>query len=246
MRKSVFLYFLTPFLLQWIVSYGVQILAAAVMKDTAVYAAELTVVIALLVIPAAWYMYQQDSLEMKWKEFEKISGKTRVLIWGLGICSCISLNSILLFLNVQTLSRAYQDVAETIYESSIWIQFLGMGVAAPVMEELLYRGLLYRRMRRYISARTSIIVSAVAFGIMHGNFVQFLFATGLGMILALVYERYGKLELVFQLHIAVNLTSLSMTWLGGFERILSGEWLVFFFLALTGSAVCIWKMLQKY
>lgn len=245
MKKPIFLYLLTPFLLQWGISYAIQFLLISFLGDISAYAAELTVVIALLIIPIAWYIYKKDSAEMQWQEEEKLSVKSKIRIGMLGVSSCISLNAILLFLRVQEVSGSYQNVAETIYQSPIWVQFLGMGIAAPMMEELLYRGILYRRLRSYISNILAITLSALVFGVMHGNLVQFLFATGLGVLLALVYERYKKISAAFLLHIVVNITSLSMTWLGGFERIISGDWIWLLTLALIGLTVCTWEMLQK-
>ena len=54
----------------------------------------------------------------------------------------------------------------------------------------------------------AIVLSAVFFGLYHGNFVQFLYAALLGMLLALMYHRTGTLWTAIVAHMAANLWSL--------------------------------------
>lgn len=62
-------------------------------------------------------------------------------------------------------------------------------IAAPLLEELLFRGMIYKRLRDLCSAKTAILVSAAFFGIFHGNLVQFVYAFIIGIMLAFVYEK---------------------------------------------------------
>ena len=77
-------------------------------------------------------------------------------------------------------------------------------VLAPVFEELMFRRLLIDRIRMF-GDRTAIVVSGVLFGLIHGNFYQFFYACGLGMIFAYVYLRTGKVRTTIFLHMCINL-----------------------------------------
>lgn len=212
-RKHIVLYLLTPFLIQWVISFLVEVIAINVLPDASAYAAELTVVIALLILPVAGAIYQRDLKQEKWGEGIPVDKKDILYIICLGMCSCIFMNVLLTFLNVHELSTNYQNVEASIYQSSIFVQLLGMGVIAPAMEEMIYRGLLYRRMRTMVPALPAILVSALLFGIMHGNLVQFIFASVLGTLLAAVYEKYKKVSIPILMHVVINITSLGMSWI---------------------------------
>jgi membrane protease YdiL (CAAX protease family) len=58
-------------------------------------------------------------------------------------------------------------------------------VVAPVAEELLFRGIVARRLRKY-GAFFSIVTSAVLFSLFHGNFAQFTHAFFIGLAFGLV------------------------------------------------------------
>lgn len=244
-KKSIFFYVMTPLILQWCVSFGVQFLAQSLIEEVYKYTAEITIVIAIIIIPIASYLYKKDTEEFKIVPKHTSGMKEVLMVWIIGICSCILWNSFILCMNMQEYSDSYREVSEIIYEAPLVVQIVGLGMIAPAMEELLYRGILYRRLRAFLSAKVSIIFSAVVFGILHGNFVQFVFATGLGILLAFIYESYQRIDMVIQMHMAINLTSLVMTWVNGFDKILSGEWLVIIALTLLIDIVLFWKMLQK-
>lgn len=83
-------------------------------------------------------------------------------------------------------------------------QFVYVGLLAPVIEELLFRKLLIDRLHRF-GDRAAILVSAVAFGLLHGNFSQLFYACFIGMLLGYVYCRTRRLRYTILLHMAINL-----------------------------------------
>ena len=61
-------------------------------------------------------------------------------------------------------------------------------LVAPFMEELLFRGVLLRKARRF-GDRTAVVFTAVMFGLMHGNLNQFLYAVVIGLVLGYLAVR---------------------------------------------------------
>lgn len=91
------------------------------------------------------------------------------------------------------------------------IRFLASTLlAAPLAEELIFRALLYGWLRGYMGFWSSSLISALAFGLYHGNWIQGIYAFTIGMILAWGYETsiYRKYLMVVLMHGAANLTSL--------------------------------------
>lgn len=85
---------------------------------------------------------------------------------------------------------------------------LGFGcLLAPVMEEILFRGILLRGLLRNYSPALAIGQSALLFGIFHFNPAQSLFALCFGLTLGWIYYRTQSLVLCMVLHGLNNLLS---------------------------------------
>lgn len=98
----------------------------------------------------------------------------------------------------------FQQVSDSIASSGIVMQVITVVIVSPILEELLVRGLLYKRMRGYLSVFGAMAISSAIFGIVHGNWVQFVYATALGMLLAYVYEISGNLLIPIIFHMVAN------------------------------------------
>ena len=79
---------------------------------------------------------------------------------------------------------------------------------APIFEELLYRGAVLRSFEKY-GRRFAILVSAMLFGLMHGNFYQIFMAAGIGLILGYLATEYS-IKLTIILHM-INNTFVELT-----------------------------------
>lgn len=79
-------------------------------------------------------------------------------------------------------------------------------VLAPITEEIIYRGYLLNLWLANHRFWTAVCASSVAFGLMH--FTNALFATVMGLFIALVYIKYRSLVLCIALHALYNLLML--------------------------------------
>lgn len=73
----------------------------------------------------------------------------------------------------------------------------------PLMEEVMFRGILLKRARRF-GDRTAVVFCAVVFGLMHGNLSQFLYATAVGLTLGYIAVRTNRIRYNVILHMMVN------------------------------------------
>lgn len=98
-----------------------------------------------------------------------------------------------------------------------WVLFLVVGLLGPIVEELLCREAVMRRLLPF-GEKSAICFSALLFGLMHGNFYQLFYAVGLGLLLGYVYARTRKLRYPCLLHICFNsLSCLQATLLSGLD-----------------------------
>lgn len=111
-------------------------------------------------------------------------------------------------------------------------------VLAPMGEEMLMRGIAYPQLRKHMPPLAAAAVTAGLFSLMHLNLVQIAVTLPLGFLLALVYERTGRLAPVVLLHVLFNLmsavvpvgfvlgfASLTFVMLGGVAVVLLLAWL---------------------
>ncbi len=94
-------------------------------------------------------------------------------------------------------------LADVLVDSNLVFRILYAAIAAPIVEEIIFRKLLLNKLRRY-GDLPAIILSAAAFGLFHMNVAQMFYATALGIIFAYVAIRTNTIRYNILLHILVN------------------------------------------
>ncbi len=100
-------------------------------------------------------------------------------------------------------SAPSSPVEEMLAGTPLWLIFLVVVVIGPILEELICRKAILDRLLPF-GERSAILLSALCFGVIHGNFYQLFYATGLGLVLGYVYARTGRLRTVCALHMLFN------------------------------------------
>ena len=77
-------------------------------------------------------------------------------------------------------------------------------ITAPIVEEMLMRGLCLVILRKEFPFWAANIIQAFYFGVIHLNLVQGIYAFLLGMVLGAVVKRYGTLKASMYLHFVIN------------------------------------------
>ena len=88
-------------------------------------------------------------------------------------------------------------------DDNLALKVLCLVVLAPCFEELLFRRWLIDRMRPY-GEQLAVLISALMFGLFHGNLSQFFYAAALGALFGYVYLRTGRLRYTTALHMLIN------------------------------------------
>lgn len=163
-----------------------------------------------ILVFGVWFSEDQksgvDVLGRKGLSFE-ITGY--LVAFGFG--SCLLVNNLIELSQLARWFPAVRQVKETLYAPSVPMQLLSMGVVIPVAEELVFRGMGYRRLRESCGVWESMVISALLFAISHGNLVQGIYAGLLGLMMAWTYERCGTLWASILFHMAANIGSVLLT-----------------------------------
>jgi membrane protease YdiL (CAAX protease family) len=104
------------------------------------------------------------------------------------------------------------DLEENLDAVTVVLFFLGAVIFAPMVEELLFRGVLLRALLRKFPPAAAVIGSSVVFALVHyvgdPNTLPFLPAlAGLGAVLAVVTLKTGDLSMAIWIHAGFNLTT---------------------------------------
>ena len=95
-----------------------------------------------------------------------------------------------LILNIFGLSAMAALEAATLSGVDSFSMFLYAGLLAPIAEEILFRGLILRNLLPY-GKKIAVFISALLFGLYHGNIVQTPFAFAVGLVLGYVAVEYS-------------------------------------------------------
>lgn len=104
--------------------------------------------------------------------------------------------------------ESYTDTQQIIEGGGFLIQLLTAGIVAPIVEELIFRGLVYRRTKKMIGTIAAAILSAALFGVFHGNWVQAPYAFIIGIVAVFVYEKFKSIVAPIMLHMSANILSV--------------------------------------
>lgn len=193
----------TPLLLHMAVSGAVASFSAGRMDVTSA-----TALTALLVIPIALWSYGRDRA---WKRQEQKRGRNWRIAYGI---FCFAAGGVLNFvwsgvLNLFRIQEYFSNAAqESLLAAQAAVQLVGLGLLVPLAEELIFRGLIYERMKRFFSVKVSVLLSALLFALYHGNPIQMIFAFPMAVALAVVMEHGGSILFPVLFHMGANLAAV--------------------------------------
>lgn len=107
---------------------------------------------------------------------------------------------------------SYSGAQTAIYGSSVALQLITGGIVAPVVEEMIFRGLIYKRTKELTGIKIAAVISAVLFGVFHGNWVQAPYAIIIGLVAVFVYEKYKSIIAPILLHMSANMASVGISY----------------------------------
>ena len=139
-------------------------------------------------------------------KFRKISLKTMAILLVV-LISAIFITEPLDYLI--PMPDAFRDFMLKLLQPNIF-SFLTVAVAAPILEELLFRGIILEGFLRNYSPQKAIIWSAVIFGLAHLNPWQAFGAIAIGLLIGWLYWKTDSLLPGIFLHAANNFLAFSL------------------------------------
>ncbi len=124
---------------------------------------------------------------------------------ALGVGIALSVNYLLIKSPLPEMFPGYYEGASgTFAGQSPFLLIPAVVILGPVAEEIIFRGMTLDRIKNYLGTPAAIIISSLLFGAYHANMVQFIYASLIGILLGIYYEKSGSLTLPILTHMAMN------------------------------------------
>ena len=174
------------------------------------YTLVITGLTGVLVMFPAVYFYRKDRVGrliggLTSIEEQKLTIPEILLLLAAGAGFAQYANVLVAILQNWIQSTTYGDTMSKITSGkSLFMMIFWMWIIAPIAEEMIFRWLVYLRLRDHFSVLVSAVISAAFFGIYHGNIPQAVYAFILGALFAWFLEMGGNKWVSVFLHIGAN------------------------------------------
>lgn len=127
-----------------------------------------------------------------------------VFLGSMGLCLMINFGMELLPISEEALSE-YSQATELLMQSPFWVLFLCNVVMAPLVEEILFRGLALSRLREAFPDGVALLISSAIFGLAHGQIIWICYTFVVGLVLGYVMLKTGSGRACILMHACFNL-----------------------------------------
>ena len=169
----------------------------------------------VVAIPCMLPFYRQDQALKGISVGKPKVDKCKLLhgLWAAIIVICISVacNNLISMTPLVELSEGFKEANAGFYGGTLVAELISSAIATPFLEELVFRGIVFGRLKSMLPKPAAILISAVCFAIMHFNIVQFLYALLIGIVLSLLVEKAEGLYVAVVGHVAANALAVVRT-----------------------------------
>lgn len=135
------------------------------------------------------YLYKKNH-----KQEQPLPTKQYFPLILLGISIATLLNMIIFLFNTPQTNNSLPII----------LSIISTGIIGPIYEEILFRYLLYNRLKDKYSIKKSIIITTLIFAISHISLIKIIYAFLIGLIINIFYEKHQNILASILIHIAAN------------------------------------------
>ena len=117
------------------------------------------------------------------------------------------------------MSEVMKAAMEMLLDGPVWLVLISVSIFAPFFEEWLCRGIILRGLLTKVKPAWAIAISALVFGLIHGNLWQAIPAFFIGVVLGYVYYKTGSLKLTMLMHCVNNTLAVIVSRIPGLEDV---------------------------
>lgn len=173
-------------------------------------AVELTICSSLLVIISLWFYYFCKKRKFHKEVFlTKLNVRFLVPLFLLSISLGFLIDKFVELIPwPESFIKSYNENTSIITEKSSLLIILGAVIIGPIFEEIIFRGIIYKRLKRSMPTVFAILISSILFAVIHDGILWMSYTFLLGLIFAWVFEMCDSLIASVLVHALFNLLSL--------------------------------------
>ncbi len=176
---------------------------------------EILLVSYVLVLGIIWFMARRRKLTVA--AFTGLEGKPKAAIYVLALCAGLAAAFwATIAVNLAPWPQAWLETYEVesgaLMTSRPMLDFLAVVILGPVVEELLFRGIIYNAFCTFLPGGLAVAFQGILFGSVHSTVIWMLYAAFMGCVLGYVRKHTGSTRPCILMHMAFNGSSYLFTW----------------------------------
>ena len=159
----------------------------------------IVIITLILLLPFILKAYNK----LKSSNIKKIQFNKYLKIIMFSILLSISLNIIMYLINnLIPITNRYDDIKVLFYT------IIPTGIIGPILEEYIFRGIIFNKLKTFNNLKTSIIITTIIFSIMHFELSQIIYTLIVGFYLTYIYFKTNNISVPILAHITINTSTI--------------------------------------
>lgn len=199
------------------IKLGVQVATGGTVPDQTVITEEITkflndylilfvLISGVITVFILWMFFKVRKKKLLQEVSFRKFGKEHIIpivILGTALSFCVTF--LLQILPIpKTLMEDYMQSSEQLLEGKLLVILVADILVAPIVEEIIFRGLVLSRLRKAMPLPVAILLSSLAFALMHGQIIWMMYTFLLGIVLCIVAVYTESIGASLLLHMTFN------------------------------------------
>lgn len=178
-----------------------------VLLDSTILASLISSILTLAIVALVFFIRRKNSIKEAQINVFPLATVLPVIFIALSLQMLLSFG--IGFLPIpQSLTDSYVDNVGLLSKGINFLSFISIGILVPITEEIIFRGLIFSRLRRGMPVSIAIVIQGLLFGILHGGIIWMAQAFILGVIFAFIAIRFKSIVPCIIAHMAINISSI--------------------------------------
>lgn len=188
---------------------------AAMLESMYAHQTEILMVSYFVVLGALWLMARRRAVSIA--SFTGLQHRTTTAIMVLALAAGLAAAfwatiAVNLMPWPESWMEAYQTESGALITARPVLDFIAVVLLAPLVEEMLFRGVIYDAFCMLVPAGAAVVLQGMLFGSIHGSMIWMIYAAFMGCVLGYVRKHTGSVRPCVLMHMAFNGSSYLFTW----------------------------------
>ncbi len=191
----------------------------------------------LLIVFIPWYLHSSKK-EVKYPIRGAMTRTNLFMAVLIGFFMQFVINAVIVVIYLITPKwiENYTNMVDTVFskDSSLFLLIIYAVIIGPVAEELLFRGMIYRVLRKGFSVYSAAAIASLMFAVYHMNVVQGIYTFFVGFLLCILYEKTKTFWYTSVVHMVFNGASFVLGWIAEQYGEMSGIYTIILWILSCG------------